>query len=136
MTELPLPIRYALFAGAATCVNLVTQAAELSIYRGPFRLAAAMTVGTGTGLLAKYVLDKHWIFFDASRGMVGHARKIGLYTATGVFTTAIFWAVEYGFDTLSGDGRWGLVGAMIGLGLGYALKYRLDRRYVFRTVAE
>jgi putative flippase GtrA len=135
VTHLILPIRYAFFACAATCINLVTQAAGLSLYRGPFKLTVAMMAGTATGLLMKYVLDKRWIFHDPSRGMMGHARKIGFYTCTGVFTTAVFWAMEYGFDALTGDGRWRFLGATLGLGIGYALKYQLDSRYVFGNAA-
>jgi putative flippase GtrA len=131
MAPFVLPIRYALFAGVATGINLATQVVALALYHGPEKLTAAMVAGTGTGLLTKYLLDKRWIFYDTSRGMIGHARKGALYTSTGVLTTALFWATEYAFDALTSDGRWRFLGAAIGLTLGYALKYRLDHRYVF-----
>ncbi len=131
----PLYLRYALFAAIAMALNLGSQAAELRLYRGPFSLTAAIVIGTGAGLVTKYVLDKHWIFFDRSSGAAANSRKFALYTGTGIATTAIFWGFEYGFDALTPDGRWRYLGAVIGLSIGYIAKYRLDRRFVFdRTV--
>lgn len=128
---LPLYLRYALFAGIATLVNLGSQVTEQHLYHGPASLTAAIMLGTGTGLLTKYVLDKHWIFFDRTTGAVANTRKFVLYTTTGIVTTSIFWGFEYGFDAMTADGRWRYVGAVIGLAIGYVAKYRLDREFVF-----
>jgi putative flippase GtrA len=125
-----LALRYAGFAGVATLVNLAVQAASLQLYEGPFHLAAAMALGTLAGLLPKYLLDKRWIFADRSGG---HARKFTLYTAMAVATTLVFWVTEWGFDRIGhGDGLHYL-GAVLGLAIGYWIKYRLDRRFVFRA---
>jgi putative flippase GtrA len=132
---LPIYVRYALFAAIATAVNLGSQALELHVYSGPMTLTIAIILGTGTGLVTKYVLDKHWIFFDRSTGAAANSRKFVLYTATGIATTAIFWGFEYGFDAMTADGRWRYLGAVIGLAIGYVAKYRLDRRFVFNRTA-
>ena len=87
--------------------------------------------GTGTGLVTKYILDKKWIFFDPSIGVAAHGRSFTLYAVTGVLTTAIFWGLEYAFDGLTTDGRWRYLGGAIGLAIGYAVKFHLDRRFVF-----
>ena len=129
--NLSISVRYGLFAAIATAVNLGSQAAALHLYGGPMALMVAIILGTGTGLVTKYVLDKHWIFFDRSTGAAAHGRRFLLYTATGVTTTVIFWGFEYGFDALTPDGRWRYLGAVIGLAIGYLAKYRLDRRFVF-----
>lgn len=121
---------YALFAGFATAVNLLSQWTSLALYRGPWSLPLAMGFGTATGLAVKYLLDKRWIFKDRSGG---HMRKFSVYTLMGVATTALFWATELVFDALSPDGRLRFLGAVLGLAVGYAAKYRLDRRFVFRT---
>ena len=62
--------------------------------------------------------------------MRGHARNCHL-TLTSVFTTFIFWGFEYLFDALGGGGDWRYVGAVIGLAIGYRVKYTLDRDFVF-----
>jgi putative flippase GtrA len=129
--RLPLWLRYALFAGIATLVNLGSQAVGLQLYHGPLSLTGAIILGTATGLLTKYLLDKHWIFFDSASGTVANAQKFMLYTTTGIVTTVIFWGAEYGFDALTADGRWRYLGAVIGLAIGYVTKYQLDRRFVF-----
>jgi putative flippase GtrA len=133
MTSFAIATRYAFFAAVATLVNLTTQAAALRIYDGPFALTLAIALGTGSGLVTKYLLDKRWIFGDRSRGAKAHGKRFSLYTSTGVLTTAIFWGTEYAFDALTPDGRYRFVGAVIGLSIGYITKYRLDRRYVFRS---
>ncbi len=123
---------YALFAALATAVNIASQWACLALYRGPLALPLAMACGTATGLALKYALDKRWIFRDPGTGLALHARKFTAYTIMGVITTAIFWATELAFDAASPNGRLRFVGAVIGLAIGYAAKYRLDRRFVFR----
>jgi putative flippase GtrA len=127
--------RYVLFALIAGMVNIVAQAATLKLaalasYDGPFRLTIAMAVGTVAGMLPKYLLDARWIFDARDQGARGHARNLPLYTLTSVFTTFIFWAFEYAFEAIGG-GDWRYVGAVIGLALGYRVKYMLDRDFVF-----
>jgi len=136
--SLPLPVlaaRYALFAAVAVAVNLATQAASLGLYEGRFALPLAMALGTGTGLVTKYILDKRFIFYDREGGLRAQSRKFTLYTAMGVATTALFWATELAFAALGEDPRLKYLGGALGLTLGYIAKYRLDRRFVFRPGA-
>lgn len=132
-TALSLPAlgaRYAAFAVIATMVNLLTQRGLFAVYDDAGAVYGALALGTLTGLVAKYLLDKRWIFADRSTGVATHARKFSLYTLMGVFTTVIFWGSELAFDALGGDG-WRYVGGALGLTVGYVVKYRLDRRFVF-----
>ncbi|HVA35631.1 MAG TPA: GtrA family protein [Stellaceae bacterium] len=128
-------VLYALFAALATAINVASQWLSLALYRGPLSLPLAMAFGTATGLALKYVLDKRWIFRDPGSGIALHARKFTAYTLMGVITTAIFWSTELAFDAASPGGRLRFVGAVIGLAIGYAAKYRLDRRFVFSAAS-
>ena len=49
----------------------------------------------------------------------------------GVFTTLIFWGTELGFNAVFASGKAKYVGAVIGLTVGYVIKYFLDRKFVF-----
>ena len=83
------------------------------------------------GLVSKYVLDKLYIFLfntDSPREDLG---IFILYCATGIATTAIFWGFELGFEFFLGGKAARYLGAVIGLSIGYAVKYQLDKRYVF-----
>lgn len=137
MTPSPLTLvmRYAAFAAIATAANLVSQYASFALYRGSGAVFAALVVSTGVGLVVKYALDAVWIFDDAGGGAREHARKFSLYTATGAITTAVFWGAELFAAALSDDTRVRLAGGAAGLLIGYALKYRLDGRFVFRRKA-
>lgn len=128
-------LRYALFAVVASLANLVVQSAILAVLSGPLRYAAALVAGTGTGLVVKYVLDRRWIFFDRSRNLRGQGVQFTLYTLTGVATTLIFWVSEISFLIVFDSARMAQIGAVLGLTIGYFLKYRLDRRFVFETRA-
>ena len=130
-----LVIRYALFAALSTAVNLATQYVALLLYGGMAALPLAMAAGTLTGLIAKYILDKRWIFFDLSHGTSAHAKRFSLYTFTGLFTTAIFWGIELLFTALSPQQWVQFLGGLLGLTVGYVVKYRLDRRFVFQAAA-
>lgn len=128
---LSLALRYAAFAVVATLVNLLTQRGVLALFAGPTGFALAVFCGTATGLVVKYVLDKRWIFFDRSTGVATHGRKFGLYTAMGIVTTAIFWGMETAFWLAWGTEFAREAGAVLGLTIGYVVKYNLDRRFVF-----
>ncbi len=130
---LSLVVRYALFAAIATAINLLTQRAVLALLGAPLGLPLAMLAGTATGLVVKYVLDKKWIFRDESTGLSSHGRKFGLYALMGGVTTVIFWGTETAFWLLWRTDLAREAGAVIGLSVGYFVKYRLDRRFVFQT---
>jgi len=131
VTRTTLVIRYAAFAVAATLANLAAQRVVLAIDDGPWGFAVAVFAGTLVGLVLKYMLDKRWIFEDRATGVAAHGRKFGLYTAMGVATTAIFWGTETAFWAIWGTDLARETGAVLGLAVGYIIKYRLDRRYVF-----
>ena len=130
-----LASRYAVFAALATAVNVATQYASGALYAGRYELYAAMAAGTLTGLVAKYLLDRRWIFHDRPTSLRGHSVRFTLYSLMGVFTTLIFWGTELAFVSL-GDARWlRYAGAIVGLTIGYVAKYHLDRRFVFTGAA-
>ncbi|MCZ0814348.1 MAG: GtrA family protein [Pseudomonadota bacterium] len=136
MTRTTLIIRYTAFAVAATLANLGAQRVVLAIDEGPRGFAAAVFAGTLVGLVLKYLLDKRWIFEDHTSGAAAHGRKFTLYTAMGIATTAIFWATETAFWIIWQTDLAREAGAVLGLAVGYVIKYRLDRRFVFTdTVA-
>jgi putative flippase GtrA len=107
------------------------QTMVLRVYTGPFTLTAALFMGTGTGLVCKYLWDKTWIFHDRAIGLAAHGSAFSPYTATGVVAIGIFWGSEYGFDALSTDGYLCLVGGAIRMMIGSVTKFQLDRRFLF-----
>ena len=122
---------YALFAVLATLANLATQRLVLGLGDSGTHFAGAVAFGTLVGLVVKYVLDKRWIFADASTGLRAHSRKFSLYSAMGLVTTAIFWGTETAFWLLWQTDFMRELGAVLGLSIGYVVKYNLDRRFVF-----
>lgn len=126
-----LVFRYALFAAVATLANLATQRIVLAEGGGTVGYVGAVAAGTLVGLVIKYVLDKRWIFADVASGLRQHGTKFALYTAMGLVTTAIFWGTETVFWLLGRTTLARETGAVLGLAVGYVVKFRLDRRYVF-----
>jgi putative flippase GtrA len=126
-----LVFRYTFFAVLATLANLAAQRAVLWFGDSGTLFALAVGTGTGVGLVLKYFLDKRWIFEDLSSGVKEHGKKFSLYTAMGIFTTAIFWGTETGFWLVWQTDMMRELGAVIGLSIGYVVKYCLDRRFVF-----
>jgi len=79
------------------------------------------------------VLDKIFIFNFRSRSALHDVQVFLQYTAVGALTTLIFWLFEFGFNAVFADKNMRYVGALIGLAIGYYIKYRIDKRFVFRT---
>lgn len=126
-----LVVFYIAFAVVATLANLASQRLALAAYGGPYGIVLAMAVGTGAGLVTKYLLDKRWIFADRSTGVSAHGRTFGLYTMTGIGTTLIFWGSEGAFWAIYRTETMRELGAVLGLAIGYVIKYQLDKRFVF-----
>jgi len=127
-----LVLRYAGFAAIATLANLATQRLVFATVAHEIRLLLALIAGTAVGLILKYVLDKKWIFYDAAQPLAAESRKFSAYTLTGVGTTLIFWGAEALFWWIWQTQTMREAGAVLGLTIGYVVKYNLDRRFVFR----
>lgn len=124
---------YALLAAIATIANIATQDVFLHAYRGPLHIAISIMLGTAAGLLVKYILDKRFIFHFKADDVAHDSRTFALYAAMGIATTAIFWGFEFSFNAWFDESTpWRYLGGILGLAIGYATKYQLDKRYVFR----
>ncbi len=131
-----LILRYGAFAVIATLANLGAQRVVLALWTDGGALALAIAVGTGVGLVVKYLLDKRWIFFDVSTGARAHGERFSRYTLTGIVTTAIFWGMETAFWLQWQTESMRELGAVIGLAIGYVVKFQLDKRFVFANAAQ
>lgn len=128
-----LAILYAAFCVLAISVNLGLQfVASRGLGLGYW---PSLIVGTGGGLLFKYVLDRNYIFKAGGVGAAKDAARFSLYAGFGLFTTAVFWTAEWvGHYWIEGEaGRY--IGGGLGLCIGYALKYWMDSRWVFQTTS-
>ena len=130
-----LAINYASFALIATAANIGAQDLVIRIYSGIFDILASVVVGTGVGLVVKYILDKRYIFRFRARNVAHDTQTFALYTVMGLATTVIFWGFEFGFQHIFETKEMRYLGGVIGLAIGYLTKYHLDKRYVFRTEA-
>jgi putative flippase GtrA len=123
---------YALFAFISTVVNIAFQYLSFLVYSGCLSLYVAMFAGTVAGLILKYILDKKYIFFHKPKSKKDDGKKFFLYSLMGIFTTFIFWGFEIGFDYIYESQNAKYIGAVIGLSIGYVVKYFLDKKFVFK----
>ena len=124
-----------MFALFATAANIAAQDLVIRAYSGALDILVSVVVGTFVGLLFKYVLDKRYIFRFQARNITHDTMTFALYTFMGLATTTIFWCFEFGFHHVFETKEMRYLGGIIGLVLGYLVKYQLDKRYVFRTEA-
>ena len=78
-----LAFKYAVFAGIATVVNIVSQDITMRIYTGLFAIYVSIAVGTLTGLVTKYLLDKRYI---CSSSLFPHSSAVGAISHLSVLT--------------------------------------------------
>ena len=91
-----------------------------------------MFVGTSLGLISKYIMDKMYIFKYSISNLYDYSKNFSAYVLTGIFTTLIFWSFEYLFYILFNNEIAIYLGAIIGLSIGYTVKYKLDKNFVFK----
>ncbi len=134
---------YIAFAWVATIVNLSLQwlisyawqfghfPQSLQHVQQNVGIFCAMSGGTLAGLVVKYLLDKQHIFAYTTRNLRHNGQTFIRYSLMGVVTTLLFWIFELAFHFIFHLEVMRYVGAVIGLLLGYWLKYRLDQHFVF-----
>jgi putative flippase GtrA len=139
MTQYVITIRYIAFAVIATLLNILGQELVIRVLdnQWSWSLCLSIIAGTSIGLIVKYELDKRYIFihFNSSSRKLEFMTFL-LYSSTGVVTTLIFWSVELLFESIYESALMKYLGAVIGLTLGYVIKYSLDNRYVFTGSSE
>lgn len=130
-TSLSIAALYTAFAVFSTVINIGAQMLSIWAYNGPYAVEISILVGTAAGLPLRYILEKRYIFAFKSDGFGHDSRLFVLYSFMGVFTTAIFWGVEYAFHLIFETDAMRYVGGVIGLAIGFYVKYQLDKKYVF-----
>ena len=130
-----LAVTYAILALIASLANFAAQDLATTLYAGPFGITISLVVGTGVGLVVKYILDKRYIFGFKARNAAHDGQTFVLYTIMGLATTVIFWGFEFGFQIVFGTKEMRYLGGALGLAIGYVAKYLLDKRYDFSQEA-
>ena len=126
---------YTLVSALATVANIATQALVVAGYDGAYAIQLSVLLGTATGFPIKYVLEKKHVFEFQADNLAHDTRLFILYGFMGVFTTLIFWGVEWAFQVLFQTDAMRYLGGAIGLAVGSFIKYHLDKRFVFKQVA-
>ncbi|MCK9620490.1 MAG: GtrA family protein [Methylobacter sp.] len=131
-----LAVTYTAFAIIATIANIAAQDITVHIYIGMYSIILSVIAGTAVGLVIKYILDKRYIFRFQTRNISHNNKVFVLYALMGIVTTMIFWFFEFGFNHLFQTKEMRYFGGVIGLAIGYIVKYQLDKRFVFRSPKE
>ena len=130
-TATKIAVLYTLFAVVSTSINIGSQMVSIWIYKGPFSVEISILVGTVMGLPLRYFLEKRYIFNFTSKNLVHDGKLFVFYSAMGVITTLIFWGTEYAFHLIYDTDFMRYLGGVLGLSIGFYVKYQLDKKYVF-----
>lgn len=126
-----IAVLYTLFAVLSTAINIGSQMLSIWLYKGPLSVEISILVGTAMGLPLRYFLEKRYIFNFISKNLVHDGKLFVFYSAMGVITTLIFWGTEYAFHLVYDTDFMRYLGGIIGLSIGFYVKYQLDKKYVF-----
>ena len=123
-------VRYALICASTSALNLLIQwgctaGAGLGV-------SLSLLIGTAGALVPKYVLDRNLVFAGHGADLSTDTGRFFLYASLGAAMTLLFWAIELGLVAAWDDPAAQYVGGAVGLLVTHALKYQLDRRFVFK----
>jgi hypothetical protein len=131
LTAVRIAVLYTLFAVLSTVINIGSQMLSISAYKGPYSVEISILVGTAAGLPLRYFLEKRYIFNFKSQNLKHDGKLFVFYSAMGIITTLMFWGTEYAFHLIYDTDSMRYVGGVIGLAVGFYVKYQLDKKYVF-----
>lgn len=120
--------------------SLIPRFANEKLLSFEYWFLISLGFGTVIGFLFKFVVDKFVVFEekltdDKMADLQRTTKQITLYFSFAIFTTMIFWGFEFSFK-IAFTGNWYLVGGLIGLIIGYTVKFLLDRRFVFNSISQ
>ena len=104
---------------------------SIRCYQGNFYVEISILIGTICGLPLRYFLEKRYIFLFQSKDLNNDSKLLALYSLMGVITTFIFWGFEFAFHKVFEAEYFRYIGALLGLSIGFYIKYRLDKKFVF-----
>ncbi|MEK9685481.1 MAG: GtrA family protein [Rhodospirillaceae bacterium] len=130
-TATKIAVLYTLFAVVSTVINMCSQMVSIWVYEGPFSVEISILVGTAMGLPLRYFLEKRYIFNFTRKNLVHDGKLFVFYSAMGIITTLIFWGTEYAFHLIYDTDFMRYLGGVIGLSIGFYVKYQSDKKYVF-----
>ncbi len=91
----------------------------------------AIFAGTFVELISKYLLDKCWIFYYSTIVPYNNGKKFGLYSLMGIVMTLVFLIFMIVFWLIWSSNIMREIGVILGLIIGYAIKFQLDSKFVF-----
>ena len=118
--------------------DLIPEFANQKLLSFEYWFLISLGFGTIIGFLFKFVVDK-FVVFDAilNKDKIADlqytTKQISLYFGFAIFTTLIFWGFEFSFKFFL-PGNWYLFGGLVGLIIGYTIKFLLDRKFVFKPI--
>jgi len=130
-TAVKIAVLYTLFAALSTVINIGSQMLSIWLYKGLYLIEISILVGTAAGLPLRYVLEKRYIFAFTSNNLAHDGKLFIFYCAMGVITTLIFWGTEYASHLIYDTDLMRYAGGVVGLAVGFYIKYQLDKKYVF-----
>jgi putative flippase GtrA len=130
-SAIKIAVLHTLFALISIVINIGSQMLSIWAYKGPYSVEISILIGTAAGLPLRYILEKRFIFAFTSKNLVHDGRLFVFYSAMGVITTFIFWGTEYAFHLIYDTDVMRYLGGIIGLSIGFYVKYQLDKKYVF-----
>ncbi|NQU34173.1 MAG: GtrA family protein [Bacteroidetes bacterium] len=106
---------------------------EIHIFWLDIAFLLQLITGTIVGFIFKFIMDKYIVFKDKDMDIKQATKQLFVYTIFAIGTTLIFWFIEIGFKLIFTFHGRDLVGGLIGLCVGYTVKYQLDKKYVFNS---
>jgi putative flippase GtrA len=131
LTAVKIALPYTLFAVLYSVINTVSQMLSIWEYKRPNSVEISILVGTVANLTLCYFLEKRHIFNFTSQNLSHDGKLFILYSAIGVITILIFLGTEYAFHLIYYKNFMCYVGGVIGLAVGFYIKYQTDKKYVF-----
>jgi putative flippase GtrA len=135
-SKLQVLSNYVVIGVLSAAINLSAQVLIIWAYKGAYAVEFSILIGTVMGMPPRYFLEKRYVFSFTSENIFHDGKLFFQYSFYSTFTTLVFWSVEYSFHVIFNDDLMRYVGGVVGLTIGFYLKYQIDKRFVFRSVMD
>jgi len=126
--------RYFCVASSSIVLNILIQFLSVQIYRGIFFIELSIIIATLLTMPTRYFIEKNYVFYGLQKS--SDSLSFSMYTFSAIVSTIIFWSIEYSFHLIYYSDLLRYLGGILGLSIGFIIKFFIDKLYIFNTLSD
>lgn len=122
--------KYSFISFISILFNVIAQFIFTKLFYYNYNFLIEMFLGSISGVTVKIILDRTYIFYYMNEKSIGNILRFVVYSFFEIISILLFIILEVIFNFFIPIPFSRYLGVIIGLSIGYSIKYHFDKRYI------